>query len=87
MEDEVKGKVVISTAAIIPIAFYRQNSPAARFVRAMPNIAALAGESFTAYTCDPSVTKEDRETVKILLDTMGSCKEVEEKYMDAITGA
>jgi pyrroline-5-carboxylate reductase len=86
VEAEVKGKLVISTAAIIPLAFYKQNSPTARFVRSMPNIAALAGESFTAYACDPSVTQQDREIVKVLLNTMGTCKEVEEKYMDAITG-
>jgi pyrroline-5-carboxylate reductase len=86
IEKEIKGKLVISTAATIPLEYYKDAVPGARYVRSMPNIAALAKESFTAYTCDPSVTKADKTTVKILLDTMGTCTEVEEKYMDAVTG-
>jgi pyrroline-5-carboxylate reductase len=86
IEDEVKGKLIISTAAIIPLEYYRDAVPAARYVRCMPNIAALARESYTAYTCDTKVTMDDKVTVKKLLDTMGTSMEVEEKYMDAITG-
>jgi pyrroline-5-carboxylate reductase len=82
----VKGKLVISTAAIVPLSYYKGYAPGARFVRSMPNIAALVGESFTAYACDSSVTAEDRETVKILLNSMGTCREVDEKYLDAVTG-
>ena len=86
IEDEIDGKLVISTAAIIPLEYYREAAQGARYVRSMPNIAALAGESFTAYACDAKVTAEDKASVKALLDTMGTCTEVEEKYMDAITG-
>lgn len=86
IEKEVKGKLVISTAAIIPIEYYEDVVPGARYVRSMPNIAALAKASFTAYSCGPGVTPEDKATVKTLLDTMGTCMEVEEKYMDAVTG-
>ena len=86
VEKEVKGKLVITTAAIIPLEYYNEVAPAAKYVRCMPNIAALAKASFTAYTCDPDVTAEDKAAVKTLLDTMGSCMEVEEKYMDAVTG-
>jgi pyrroline-5-carboxylate reductase len=82
----VKGKLVISTAAIVPLSYYKGCAPGARFVRSMPNIAALVGESFTAYACDSSVTAEDRKVVKDLLNSMGTCREVEEKYMDAVTG-
>ena len=86
VRDEVAGKLVVSTAAIIPLQFYRSLAPEARFVRTMPNVAALVGESFTAFCCDESVTQQDREAVRRLLTTMGPCEEVEEKYMDAITG-
>jgi pyrroline-5-carboxylate reductase len=86
IEKEVEGKLVISTAAIIPIDYYEDLVPDARYVRSMPNIAALAKASFTAFTCGPGVTAEDKATVKTLLETMGTCTEVEEKYMDAITG-
>ena len=86
VREEIAGKVVISTAAIIPLQFYGSAAPEARFVRTMPNVASLVGESFTAYCCDGSVTLQDREEVKRLLSAMGPCEEVEEKYMDAITG-
>ncbi len=86
LEKEVKGKLVITTAAIIPLEYYNEVVPAAKYVRCMPNIAALAKASFTAYTCDPDVTAEDKAAVKTLLDTMGTSMEVEEKYMDAVTG-
>ncbi|HUW49110.1 MAG TPA: pyrroline-5-carboxylate reductase dimerization domain-containing protein, partial [Patescibacteria group bacterium] len=41
---------------------------------------------FTAYCCDGDVTSEDEKKVKEIFDAMGSSREVEEKYMDAITG-
>jgi pyrroline-5-carboxylate reductase len=83
---EIEGKLVISTAAIISLDFYDKAVPNARFVRTMPNVAAFVGESFTAYSCNGRVTEEDKVDTKLLLDTMGTHQEVEEKYMDAITG-
>lgn len=82
---EIKGKLVISTAATIPLKFYKRIAPHAKFVRTMPNIAALVQESFTAYCCDEDVTESDKKKVEKLLGLMGVCQEVEEKYMDAIT--
>jgi len=82
---ETEGKLVISTAATIPLKFYNKIAPRARYVRTMPNVAVLVQESFTAYTCDNSVTLEDKEKIKEILKVMGICEEVEEKYMDAIT--
>lgn len=86
IKDAVTGKLVISTAAIIPLKYYRTVAPEARYVRTMPNVAALVGESFTAFCCDETVTQSDKETARQLLTPMGPCEEVEEKYMDAITG-
>ncbi|MEM2419502.1 MAG: pyrroline-5-carboxylate reductase [Candidatus Bathyarchaeia archaeon] len=82
---EIKGKLVISTAATIPLKFYKRIAPHAKFIRTMPNIAALVQESFTAYCCDEDVTESDKKKVEKLLSLMGACQEVEEKYMDAIT--
>ncbi|MCK4702056.1 pyrroline-5-carboxylate reductase [Candidatus Bathyarchaeota archaeon] len=86
IKDEVNGKLVVSTAAIIPLEFYESVAPGARFVRTMPNVAAMVGESFTAYCMGSNTTLKDKETVELLLGTMGSCMEVEEKYMDPVTG-
>jgi pyrroline-5-carboxylate reductase len=52
----------------------------------MPNVAAMVGESFTAYRMGSNTTPQDKEAVEYLLGTMGSCIEVEEKYMDPVTG-
>jgi len=86
IREEISGKLVISTAAIVPLGFYDRIVPEARFVRTMPNVSSFVGESFTAYCCNSRVTEEDRGVVERLLGTMGQCEEVEEKYMDAITG-
>jgi pyrroline-5-carboxylate reductase len=82
---ELKGKLVISVAATVPLAYLKKNAPATKFVRIMPNVAALVQASYTAYSCDKDVTQKDKEQVKALLDMMGISEEVDEKYMDAIT--
>lgn len=83
---ELKGKIVISVAATVPIGFLKKTVPEAKFIRIMPNLAALVQAAYTAYTCDKDVTQNDKTQVKALLDMMGISEEVDEKYMDAITG-
>jgi pyrroline-5-carboxylate reductase len=85
INNEIDGKLIISTAATIPLKFYKKIAPKAKFVRIMPNVAVLVQESFTAYCCDENVTPEDKKKVKEILDMFGRSEEVEEKHMDAIT--
>jgi pyrroline-5-carboxylate reductase len=82
---DVEEKLVISTAAAITVGFCKRIVPKARFVRIMPNIAILVQESFTAYCCDDDVTREDKEKVREILGVIGIYREVEERYMDAVT--
>ena len=82
---EIKGKLLVSVAATVPLAFLHKNAPEAKIVRIMPNLGALVQASYTAYCCEPNVTIEDKAKVKVLLDMMGICDEMDEKYMDAIT--
>ena len=82
---EIKDKLLISVAATVPLAFLRKNVSEARIVRIMPNLGALVQASYTAYSCEPNVTVEDKEKVITLLNMMGICDEMDEKYMDAIT--
>jgi len=82
---EITGKLVISVAATVPLTFLKKTVPEAHFVRIVPNVAALVQASYTAYSCDADVTEEDKAEVKALLEMMGICAEVNEKYMDAIT--
>jgi pyrroline-5-carboxylate reductase len=82
---EIAEKLVVTTAAAVPLKFCKRIVPNARFVRIMPNVAILVQESFTAYCCDEDVTREDKNRVKQILDFMGLSMEVEETYMDAVT--
>jgi pyrroline-5-carboxylate reductase len=72
-------------AATVPLGFLKKNAPDAKIVRIMPNLCALVQAAYTAYSCDANVTDEDKEKVKSLLNMMGICEEIDEKYMDAIT--
>jgi pyrroline-5-carboxylate reductase len=83
---EVKGKLLISTAATVPLWFLKKNVPESKIVRIMPNVAALVQASYTAFCCDADVTSKDKEKIKALLNMMGLSEEMDEKYMDAITG-
>ena len=80
-----KGKLVISLMAAISIARLERSLPAAKVVRAMPNIAALIDEAITAYTAGKRVTQEDLKKTKLILNCFGDYLEVPESQMDAIT--
>lgn len=83
---EIKGKLLISVAATVPLSYLKKKAPAeARIVRIMPNLGAMVQAAYTAYCCTENVTTEDKDTLKGLLNLMGTCDEVDEKYMDAIT--
>ncbi|MCL5876200.1 MAG: pyrroline-5-carboxylate reductase [Candidatus Bathyarchaeota archaeon] len=83
--NEIKGKLVISVAATVPLKFLSKHAPDAKLVRIMPNLCAMVQASYTAFCCEENVTEKDKEKVKTLLNMMGICDEVDEKYMDAIT--
>ncbi len=79
----IEKKLVISIAAGIPLAELKRFANA-RFVRAMPNIAVIVKESFTAYATE--LEGKDLATVEGLLGSFGKCLRVEEEHMNAITG-
>lgn len=87
--DEISGaienKILISLAAGIPIALLRRKAPTAKIVRAMPNIAILVKESFTAYAAE-GLDGEEIKLVEGLFSTFGKCLRIDEEHMDAITG-
>jgi pyrroline-5-carboxylate reductase len=85
ISEETKGKLLVSVAATVPLKFLVKNALDAKVVRIMPNLGALVQASYTAYCCGENVTDKDKEKVKTLLDMMGVCDEIDEKYMDAIT--
>jgi pyrroline-5-carboxylate reductase len=82
---ELSGKLVVSVAATVPIAYLKKTLPTAKFIRIMPNLAALVQAAYVAYACDTDVTQKDKQEVKTILEKMGISEEIDEKYMDAIT--
>ncbi len=82
---EIKGKIVISVAATLTLSYLKKHASESKIVRIMPNLCAMVQASYTAFCCTENVTAQDKDTVKALLGMMGSCDEVDEKYMDAIT--
>jgi pyrroline-5-carboxylate reductase len=81
----IKGKLVLSMAAAVSLGLLKKSAPEARFVRAMPNLAILVRESFTAYCTGANVTSEDKATIKKILGKLGTFIEIEEDKMDAVT--
>jgi len=84
IKEAIEGKIVISFAAGIPLKSLKISANA-KFVRAMPNIAVLVGESFTAYATDDLNEREIR-LVEEIFQTFGRCIKIEEEHMNAITG-
>jgi len=60
IREEAAGKPIISVAAALPLQLLKSKAPQCRFIRAMPNMAVLVQESFTAYCVDKDITAEDR---------------------------
>ena len=52
----------------------------------MPNHCCMVLEGAMGYTCDDSVGPEDKEDIARILGSVGLAVEVQEGYMDAITG-
>jgi pyrroline-5-carboxylate reductase len=85
IKGKADGKLVISFAAAIRLNLLKRVAPEARFVRAMPNLAILVQESFTAYCADSDVTPEDKGKADEIMGRLGTVIEIEEGHMDAIT--
>jgi pyrroline-5-carboxylate reductase len=79
------GKIVISLMAAITIERLERVLPKAKVVRSMPNIAAVIGESMTAYSLGGKVTPADEATVQLILGSFGDYVKVPESLLNPIT--
>ncbi len=81
------SKLIISIAAGIKVEIMRSVLKKGRFIRVMPNVAALVKEAVSAVYCGPRTTKDDEETAIAILGLVGEVVVIQnEKYMDAVTG-
>lgn len=79
--------LVISIAAGITLtALQDAAAEGVRVIRAMPNTPALVGKGAAAFCLGSTATREDAETAKLLLGSVGLAVEVPERLMDAVTG-
>lgn len=82
-----KRHLVITIAAGVPIkAVEEVLGPGTRIVRVMPNTPALIGQGAAAFSRGKKATKEDAETVRAILEAVGTVVELPEKFLDAVTG-
>lgn len=54
-----------------------------KVARIMPNTPALVCKGFTVVCFDDLITTEEKDTVKMLLNTFGEVKEISENYLNA----
>ncbi len=87
--DACEGKpvLVISIAAGITVSALEDSaSDAIRIVRAMPNTPALVGKGAAGFCLGTRNLPDDRDTARMLLESVGLAVEVPERLMDAVTG-
>jgi len=81
------GQLVISIAAGIPMATLAKGLPEGLpIVRVMPNTPALVLEGASALSRGPHVTDQQMQMALALFRAVGKAMEVEEKWMDTVTG-
>ncbi|HQT45018.1 MAG TPA: NAD(P)-binding domain-containing protein, partial [Candidatus Micrarchaeota archaeon] len=83
---ECKGKLVVSVAAGVSIAYLEKKLPGARVARCMPNLAAAIGMSETAVSLSKSATEKDRKTIAAIFGLLGNCHYMEEAKLTAWVG-
>ncbi len=85
--DITNRHLVVSIAAGIPIRFIESRlQTGIRIIRVMPNTPCLIGLSATAYAPGKYATIEDGKLVSSLFNAVGKVFQLDEKYLDAVTG-
>lgn len=78
--------LIISIIAGVPMQFIQDQLPGTRVVRVMPNTPALVLAGASCWCGAATLLAEDRVDVNTLLSAIGTCHEVQESLMDAVTG-
>ncbi len=78
--------LLISIAAGLSITKLSVMAQTARIIRVMPNTPALAGAGMSCFAPAKSVSPEDIAWAESILQSIGRCRQVPEKLMDAVTG-
>ena len=80
-------KIIVSIAAGITINHIEEYlNKKTGIIRIMPNTPALVSAGASAMSYNKIVNKEDLEYIKNILNSVGIIVELDEKYIDAVTG-
>lgn len=86
VKESLKGKLVISIAAGIPIqSIQAVIGTDSKVVRVMPNTPALVLEGMSALCASKSCSEDDVQIACGIFSAVGRCARVEEKMMNAVT--
>ena len=84
IRDNIKpGATVISLAPKLSIARITEELGFDRIVRLIPNAASIIGQGYNPIAFSPTLSGQDREKVKSLISTLGTCPEVAEDKLEA----
>lgn len=80
------GRLVISTAASVPLSLFTEKlGREAAVVRAMPNTPCRVREGMTVLSRGDAVSDEQMEKALTIFSAVGRTMELEERHMDAVT--
>ena len=82
---KTEGKLFISIAAGVSIGFIESEGSLSKVIRAMPNMGALVGESFTVISCSEKVSSKELDLARTIFSKIGDVKVVKEDLLDAVT--
>jgi len=85
--EELTGKLLISIAAGVSIAFLKKNlQRTIPIVRAMPNNPCMVGEGITVLAPSPEASEKDLKAVEAIFSSVGKVMILNERFFDAVTG-
>lgn len=88
-EDDVKAalenKLLISILAGVRNNQLQEWLPKSSIIRAMPNTPCKIREGMTILSCSPKVPAEYKAFAKKIFSSIGRCRYLDEKHMDAVT--
>ncbi|MBS3131391.1 pyrroline-5-carboxylate reductase [Candidatus Woesearchaeota archaeon] len=85
IKEAAKGKLIVSIAAGISLAFIRKKLSSSRIIRVMPNVLCDVGKMAAAFSLGKGADREDAVEIKKILGFSGISFEVREKELDAVT--
>ncbi|MFP4028110.1 MAG: pyrroline-5-carboxylate reductase [Candidatus Brocadiia bacterium] len=84
--DISSDQLLVSIAPGVTLRWLEEKVGTARLVRVMPNTPALVKDGAAAFCRGSRANEGDGQVVEEMLSAVGLCEEVDEKYMDAVTG-